>query len=309
MNTQTKTFHVEQQEKLTNCPVCGSGSFLPGLMVQDHSHTKELFAIVECAECGFRFTNPRPRQEAIGRYYEFSDYISHTNSNKGVLNRVYKMARSYALVKKLQLVLRITKKKGPILDYGCGTGEFLNVCKKAGWEVTGVEPSKSAREFATTQYNLNVVTPNNQLPTHHYRVITLWHVLEHLPDLNEAFIKFAEAMTVDGSLIIAVPNHTSYEATKYKEFWAAYDVPRHFYHFRPQDIETLAEKHGFKVIDVLPMLLDAFYISLLSEKHKTGKQNFIKAFFTGLRSNIHGLKHKNRYSSQIYVLKKRNKAI
>lgn len=298
-------FHVEQnKEKLQKCPICGSESQKLYMSIPDHSHSKEVFDIVLCGGCGFKYTSPRPAPSHVGSYYEFEGYISHSNSKKGVFNRVYQAARSYALVKKLQLVLRVTKKKGPILDYGCGTGEFLNVCKKAGWEVQGVEPSEQARKQAVEQYKLNVTTPESLPKEKKFQVITLWHVLEHLPDLNEAFSNFDQLLNNDGTLIIAVPNPTSYEAEKYKEFWAAYDVPRHFYHFRPEDIEALAEKHQFKVIDVLPMLMDAFYISLLSEKYKTGKSNFLKAFFTGLKSNLHGLKHKRRYSSQIYILRK-----
>lgn len=306
-----RTFHVEQTklESITECPVCGKNKTKEFLRVPDHSHSKQEFSIVECEACGFKFTSPRPAPQSIGAFYEFEDYISHTNSKRGVLNRVYQAARSFALIKKLQLVLRVSRKKGPILDYGCGTGEFLSTCKKAGWETKGVEISNAARIQAIRNYGLDVVTPDSLPKESKFQVITLWHVLEHLPDLNEAFKQFHQHLLSDATLIIAVPNPESFEAKKYKEYWAAYDVPRHFYHFRPIDIENLAEKHGFKVIDTLPMLLDAFYISLLSEKHKTGKANYLKAFFTGLRSNLSAVAKKNTHSSQIYILKKQNKAI
>jgi 2-polyprenyl-3-methyl-5-hydroxy-6-metoxy-1,4-benzoquinol methylase len=311
MPTQKEAvFHVEQKEEvIESCPICGSTNSIEFLRVPDHSHSKKVFSIVSCGSCGFKYTNPRPVPEHIASYYEFEDYISHSNAKRGLVNKIYQAARSYALIKKLQLVLKVSKKKGPILDYGCGTGEFLNVCKKAGWEVAGVEPSPSARAQAIKQYGLDVTTPENVTPGSKFQVITLWHVLEHLPDLNTSFELFKSKLNADGTLIIAVPNPTSYEAEKYKEFWAAYDVPRHFYHFRPEDINALAEKHTMKVVETLPMLLDAFYISLLSEKYKTGKNKFIKAFFTGLRSNLNAIKNKNRYSSQIYVLKNVNKAI
>lgn len=293
-------------ETLKECPICSKTEFSPFINAIDFTVSKKEFSIVECKCCGFKFTNPRPTENEMGPYYKSEDYVSHSNTSKGFINGIYQIARKFTLAKKLKLMLVYSPKKGALLDIGCGTGEFLNICKLNGFQVLGIEPSTEARGLAKSHYNLDVRQEDaiEKLEENSYDIITMWHVLEHVSHLNERIIELKRILKPNGTLIVAVPNCTSLDAEIYKEHWAAYDVPRHLYHFRPQDIKQLFQKHEMSVIKILPMTLDSFYVSMLSEKIKYGKTNFIKAIINGFRSNMKGIKTGMSFSSQIYILKK-----
>lgn len=306
-------------ETLPSCPICQGEKFKPFLSCKDYTVSHETFQIVECESCGFHFTNPRPAENEIGKYYQSEEYISHSGTKKGLVNRVYHVVRNYTLAKKLQLVLRLVGSRKPasisLLDYGCGTGEFLNTCKKAGLMVSGMEPDDKARNFAIKNYGLNVSQPNaiSSLKNDFFDIVTLWHVLEHIHRLKEFLAELKRIVKGGGVAIIAVPNLTSLDAKIYKEFWAAYDVPRHLYHFSPKDIRKFFDEFGFELEDVRPMVFDAFYVSMLSEKYKNAKNgnnknggNLISAFIKGAKSNLLASDSQNTYSSQIYILRKRN---
>ena len=297
-------------EKLVFCPVCNSTEFSSAMECKDFTYSQSYFNLVDCKKCGFRFTNPRPDVSEIGKYYQAPEYISHSDSQKGLVNKLYHLVRNYTLMQKLKLIfnLRGGIKKGisnTLLDIGCGTGAFLNVCKNAGFECEGIEPDENARALAIAQYGLKVSGESalEGLPEKHYDVITLWHVLEHVPLLNERIVKIKSLLKENGHLIIAVPNCASYDAQHYGNLWAAYDVPRHLYHFTPATMGQLIEKHELKIARILPMVFDSFYVSLLSEKYKTGKTNFISGMWTGLLSNIKAIKTGKEFSSQIYVVR------
>ncbi|MES2132070.1 MAG: class I SAM-dependent methyltransferase [Bacteroidota bacterium] len=287
---------------IEKCLVCGSNQFEPFLVCKDHTVSKENFNIVSCKACGFKFTNPRPEDSVIGDYYKAEEYISHTNTNKGIVNKLYHMVRSRTLKKKLHLVKSYVP-RGTILDYGCGTGMFLAVCKKAGWETYGMEPDDNARKIAS-ETNSNLFSDKSKIQTYitdaKFNVITLWHVLEHVTDMDETLAFFKHRLMKDGILVIAVPNHVSYDAQHYKEHWAAYDVPRHLHHFEKKSMKALLENKGFLLRETLPMKFDSFYVSMLSEKYKTGSTNLIKAFLTGLMSNLKA-NTSDKFSSTIYV--------
>lgn len=291
---------------LSNCPVCNQGSFEPFIQCKDCTVSQETFQIVSCKGCGFKFTNPRPSNDKIGDYYKSEEYISHSNTSKGLISKLYKIVRNYTLKGKLNLVSKHAQ-KGNLLDYGCGTGMFLSVAKSSTWNAYGIEPDSGAREFAIKENGLTVYP---DLGTAHkfwegtqFNVITLWHVLEHVTEINDTLTWFNTNLNQNGTLIIAVPNYKSYDAEYYKEHWAAYDVPRHLYHFEQKTMVELVQKAGFKHIESLPMKFDSFYVSMLSEKYKTGKINYISAFLNGLKSNLKA-NDPSRYSSVIYVFKK-----
>ena len=292
-------------ETLTHCPICSGGTFSPFLECKDNTVSRETFQIVECNGCGFKFTNPRPEEKDLGRYYISEDYVSHSNTKKGLINSLYQVVRKYTLLKKLQLISKHFK-TGSVLDIGSGTGEFLNTMKQAKWATTGIEPSKDAREMAIKNFGLNIKDEEEikQLPSESFDVLTMWHVLEHVPKLNERLEDLKRLLKTNGIIIIAVPNCNSLDSKKYKENWAAYDVPRHLYHFTPKDIEQLFLKQEMKVFKILPMVFDSFYVSLLSEKIISGKANFLKAMWIGFRSNLSAAKTGKTYSSQIYLIKK-----
>lgn len=300
-------FHVEQpgkmsQEKLEKCPICQDDKFTDFLLCKDFLLSGETFTIVKCNNCGFTFTNPRPFANELGKYYKSTDYISHSNSRKGFFNTIYQLVRNYTLKKKCELIKHKVS-TGSLLDIGCATGEFLNTMKTRGWKVTGIEPDDQVRNTALENYGLDVYeeTALNLLPANSFDIITMWHVLEHVPNLNERIEQCKNLLKPDGYLFIAVPNSESYDSELYKEFWAAYDVPRHLYHFSKETMKRLLENHEMKIREILPMKFDSFYVSILSEKSKENKLPWIKALWNGFWSNLKAGEKMN-FSSLIFVV-------
>lgn len=271
------------------------------LTVKDHSVSREIFDLYHDEELDMLITYPQPSLDKLGKYYESMDYISHTDSKRSLFEKAYHFVKSIALKNKLNLINLQQPNKGIILDIGAGTGDFLAVAKENGWKTIGVEPSDKARAIALKK-EVSFVEETSSLASHSFDVITMWHVLEHVPNLDNQIIELKRLLKPFGTLIVAVPNFKSYDAQHYGTFWAAYDVPIHFWHFSKKAIKLLFEKEGMQLQQVLPMKFDSFYVSLLSEKYKHGKMNFVKAFFIGLRSNSKA-KHNLEYSSHIYVLK------
>lgn len=273
----------------------------PFLTVQDHSVSQEIFNLYYDSNLDMLVTHPQPSLDQLGKYYESDDYISHTDSKRSLFEKAYHIVKGIALKNKLNLINFQQKSKGAILDIGAGTGDFLAVAKQNGWTTTGIEPSAKAKSIAISK-GISFVENTIELPNQFFDVITMWHVLEHVPDLDFQIKELKRLLKPTGTLIVAVPNFKSFDAKHYGKFWAAYDVPIHFWHFSKKAIELLFAKENMKLKKVLPMKFDSFYVSLLSEKYKNGKMNFIKAFFIGLKSNWKAARTKE-YSSHIYVLK------
>jgi len=271
------------------------------LTVKDYSVSKEIFDLYHDETLDMLITSPQPSLENLGKYYESEDYISHTDSKRSLFEKLYHFIKSIALKNKLNLINSLQPNKGKILDIGAGTGDFLSVAKNNGWQTIGVEPSDRAKSIAINK-GVSFVSVTSELENHSFDVISMWHVLEHVPDLDKQIKELKRLLKPTGSLIIAVPNFKSFDAKHYGKFWAAYDVPIHFWHFSKTAIKLLFKKEEMKLEKVLPMKFDSFYVSLLSEKYKSGKMNFIKAFFIGLQSNIKAKKN-FEYSSHIYILK------
>ena len=289
----------------TNCPVCGSADIKNCLSAKDYTVSGETFAIVQCNSCTLRFTQDVPDAVAILPYYRSEEYISHTNTSKGLINRMYQYVRRRTMRRKRKLVTQATGlKSGTVLDLGSGTGTFVQAMKLAGWEVKGLEPDEQARELAKKVYGLELSGTEEflKLTAGSFDAITLWHVLEHVHDLSAYMQQLQKLLKENGKLIIAVPNYTSKDAAIYKEYWAAYDVPRHLYHFSPSSLELLIKKNGMRLLQLKPMWYDSFYISLLSSKYKNGKANLLGAFWNGLRSNIKAMSDVRRCSSVIYII-------
>jgi len=293
-------------ETLRNCPICNNNKFNSFLSCVDHTVSRETFNVVQCDACGFRFTNPRPEEKEIGKYYQAEEYISHSDTSAGIVNKLYQIVRNSTIKQKVKLINRITASKvvsRNILDIGCGTGEFLNACREVGWNITGVEPSEIARKNAVQKHNITPLSQEKlfEINENKFDVITLWHVLEHVYLLDRTIQQISKILSDNGTLIIAVPNCNSFDANKYGAFWAAWDLPRHIFHFTKTDIEALFKKHNFRLTEVIPMRFDSYYVSLLSEKYKNGSSNLSSGFWNGLRSNCSA--RENGYSSQIYILK------
>lgn len=290
-------------EKLQECPVCQGKDFNNYKTCRDFTVSRETFNIVNCENCHFKFTNPRPAEHELMQYYQSPQYISHSNKTNSFINFIYKNVRKITVKQKAKLVTSLTE-TGHLLDYGCGTGEFLKACQDKGWRVLGVEPASLARQQAINLTQADIYGSIFDIEKQQqYNVITLWHVLEHVPQIDETLMKIKRLLKPSGRLVIAVPNYKSYDAGLYKEFWAGYDVPRHLYHFDKKSISALLAKHHLKVETVLPQKLDAYYVSLLSEKNQSANTNMLKAFITGYRSNHEAKKNNLNYSSLIYIVR------
>ena len=271
------------------------------LTLKDYSVSKETFDLYYDETLDMLITHPQPSLESLGKYYESEDYISHTDSKRSLFEKLYHFIKTIALKDKLNLINSLQPHKGQILDIGAGTGDFLSVAKNSGWKTVGVEPSDKAKTIAKSK-GVSFVSVTSELANHSFDVISMWHVLEHVPDLDKQIKELKRLLKPTGTLIIAVPNFKSFDAKYYGKFWAAFDVPIHFWHFSKTAVKLLFEKEEIKLEKVLPMKFDSFYVSLLSEKYKSGKMNFIKAFFIGLQSNWSASQH-FEYSSHIYILK------
>lgn len=294
----------------TTCPICGSEMLNKVFDVKDFSVSFKTFAIVECAQCSVRLTQDAPVIEQIVDYYKSNDYISHTNTKKGIVAQLYHRVRKITLKKKKNLLLSLASSDNPsLLDVGAGVGAFAATLKAEGWAVTALEPDASARATAKKDFSIDLlpIEALYSLPANSFDMITLWHVLEHVHHLQEYLHILRKLLKPHGKLLVAVPNYTSYDALYYKEHWAAYDVPRHLYHFSPTSMERLMQKHHLAIVQTLPMKFDAYYVSLLSEKYKTGYNNLFSAFLVGLKSNLIANGEATKYSSVIYIMEKEEK--
>jgi 2-polyprenyl-3-methyl-5-hydroxy-6-metoxy-1,4-benzoquinol methylase len=288
--------------KLYQCPVCNSNNINYIITAQDFLVSREEFQISACNKCGLRFTNPRPDDDQLAGYYDSTEYISHNDKGSSLVSSLYKIARTFTQRRKWKLIEKLSQNK-TLLDMGCGTGSFLDYCQQHGWQISGVEPNETARKQAEDKTKITIQQGLSEVADSSFEVITLWHVLEHLPDLEQIMNQLKSLLAPGGILIIAVPNFEAYEASVFKEYWAAYDVPRHLYHFNRKSVEHLANIHGLKIARTYPMKLDSFYISLLSNKNKFNSNKYVNSFVTGLLSNIYALESKD-YSSLIYQIEK-----
>ncbi|MCT4628583.1 class I SAM-dependent methyltransferase [Winogradskyella sp.] len=277
------------------------------LTVKDHSVSGEDFQLLYSEVLDMLETFPQPKAENLSEYYKSEDYISHTDTKRNLLEKVYHIVRTISLKRKLKLINSFQSESKTLLDIGCGTGDFLATAQNDNWKITGIEPNKNARQIANSKTSNSVfeIEYLETLEENSFDVITLWHVLEHLPELELHIKLLKHLLKPNGTLVIAVPNFKSYDAKHYKNFWAAYDVPRHLWHFSKTSIAELFKKENIKLITTLPMVFDAYYVSLLSEKYKSGWMNPFKAFWVGMRSNLKA-KRSKEYSSHIYVLKHEN---
>ena len=292
----------------TICPSCHADQVQPVLTAIDQTVSHETFSIWQCGNCGLRFTQDVPDAGSIGPYYQSDNYISHSNTSKGLVNRLYHLVRRQTLSDKYRLIGSATRtRQGKLLDIGAGTGAFVGYMQEKGWEVTGLEPDETARRVALTDHRVGLLEMDQlfDLPPDSFDAITLWHVLEHVHDLHPYLERLKTLVRRSGRIFIAVPNYTCYDAEVYQAFWAAYDVPRHLYHFSPDAMESLLTQHGLQLQYSQPMWYDSLYISMLSEKYRGGGHgNTVKAVMTGLLSNMKAFINKSRCSSLIYVISK-----
>lgn len=290
------------------CPLCSSTGPARYLTCTDYLVSRENFNLYKCPDCGFVFTFSYPDEKEIGLYYDSGEYISHNDKAKGLLNLIYLQTRNIMLKRKSRLVEKSSGiSKGKILDIGCGTGYFAGTMKKAGWEVKGIEPNLKARDFASGHFGIDILDPAeiSQLPDASFDCITMWHVLEHFHKPSDYAAQIRRLLKPGGVCIAALPNSSSHDAEYYGKEWAAWDVPRHLWHFTPDTFKIFSEKEGLAITDIKPLPLDVFYISVLSEKNRRSFIPFIKGMITGSVFAFMTLFGKHRSSSLIYFLNRK----
>ena len=294
--------------KINTCPVCSGSRFKKVMVCVDRQATGETFTICRCTGCGLLITKNAPVESQIGRYYDSPAYIPHSDSSKGLMNRAYHLVRRIMLFRKLRLIRHACHiKRGTLLDIGTGTGYFPAYMLHKGWTVTAIEKSEQARRFAGRHFSVEVL-PTEELfrqREEEYDAITMWHVTEHIEQLNETWEQIYKSLKRTGVLIVAVPNPRSYDAGVYGKDWAAYDVPRHLWHFTPSVMQQLGAKHGFILAERHTMPFDAFYISMMSERQQKHSLALLRGFWTGLRGLAASSVKKDKSSSITYVFRKK----
>jgi len=274
--------------KSYNCYICKTSNYKPYVTIKDILNINS-FTIAQC-DCGFCFVNPRPSEKELKKYYHTDDYLPHSKG-KGVLFLLYRIVQKISFYNKF-LLLRNLKEKITHLDYGGGDGRFSNY----------VNSKENATSSFYDPYYKNSL--NADFKKKEYNIITLWHVLEHAYDLDILFENIEKSLENRGKLVVAVPNFDSLERNIYKENWAAYDLPRHLYHFNNISLEKLLRSKGYKIIDKKRMLFDTFYISILSSM-KISNISVIKSLFVALFISIKVIIKGPEFSSSLlYVCEK-----
>ena len=288
-----------------HCPLCGSHRLSHYLTSTDHLVSHNNFEILRCNDCNFLFTQDVPSPQAIGAYYESLHYSPH-HAMSGLMGSIYVMARRVMLRRKAQMVHLYATHTGTLLDIGAGCGHFLSLMQKRGWMVAGCEQSETARQMAQSLFGLSLAGDvwSAQYDTGAFDVITLWHAMEHIHDLHGLWSRLRQWLAADGTLVVAVPNCSSADARHYGCNWAAWDVPRHLWHFSPDAFSALAAQHGFRVVAIHRLPLDVYYISLMSEQYRNEKFGLLSAIWHSLLFNIRSTFHIQETSSLIYILRR-----
>ena len=290
------------------CPICGHNIFNRKYNLQDYTVSKEFFDIQQCEACGFMFTQDAPDATEIGPYYKSDDYVSHSNTKKGLFFKVYHKVREYMLNQKRKSIIKnsssVTKGQ-TILDIGTGRGYFLNHMQQHGYNCVGIEQDAEVRALASKEFDLNILPPEDlyKLENKQFDVITLWHVLEHVHDLRAYLEKIKTLLKPKGLLVIALPNPTCADEAIYKEHWAGWDVPIHLWHFTPNNIKDLLNQYQFEMIDKARLPFDPFYVSILGSQQRGDVFPIIQGGLNGLRSYTKCLSDIDKTTSLIYFFK------
>ena len=293
---------MEHSHKI--CEACGSKQFKKYLSTADHFLSGESFELLMCINCELLKTNPLP--DNLSDYYKSSNYVSHSENRNGLINKLYFLIRELNFKIKHSLISKY-KSSGNVLDYGSGSGEFVKYLNSKNFTALGYEPNEEVRLVANKNKDVKILGESDlENLSIKQDIITLWHVLEHVPNPAEVLSFLFNLAAEDGILIIAVPNYKSFDAAYYKQYWAGYDVPRHLFHYSSTSISSITEKTGWKLIDIKGMIFDSFYVSMLSEKYK--KRFVVFGLFIGLLSNVMAFLNKKNYSSKMYIYVKNTTA-
>lgn len=292
-------------EKIHLCPICNSNMGRRSVLsAKDYLISHELFHVEQCVTCGGLFTNPRPNDLNISKYYHSSDYISHARSARSFTERLYMRVRNYMISLKIRFLNNFLPVSARVLDIGCGTGDFAEALNKRGYEAMGYEPNPGASKIAEEK-GIKLVTGEQALlniPDQTFDAITLWHVLEHLHQPVQMLEQCKRLLKPGGVLLLATPMHNCFDASFYKNEWAAWDLPRHLLHFSRESLVNLLERQGFEPRKRKGMPFDSFYVSLLSEQNRGTRSpviRYIRAIFIGMWSNMLAAGGKREWSSEM----------
>ena len=291
---------------IEKCLVCHSDQVRKVMDITDHLVSHESFILKECEQCKFRFISDPPEADVAYKYYETEEYVEHSDSSEGLINIVYHRARRWML----QYKYRIMKKAGrtqKLLDFGTGTGYFINFMKTKGFQVHGVEISDKARKFGKESFQLDIHHPNDiysdSFPTK-FGYITFWHVLEHIYNPDEVLNRVRELMDDQGLLIVALPNYDCLEEKIYLNYWNGYDIPRHLWHWNKSSFIQYMERLGFQIKRTGMLPLDPFYNGLISESYRKKTWAHILIPFIGITSLLRGWLNHEKASSIVYYFEK-----
>jgi len=294
-------------EYLSYCPLCEEGE-KPARFLDcpDHLLGTSNYSMVKCNSCHHIYTNPRPFEKDLEKFYKSQKYISHTEQASSFRDYLYFRVRAYMLGRKAKLIRKLNIPNHRLLDVGCGTGAFLKKMEESHFQVIGVEPNMSASKMAIEK-GLQVFENQQyikEIGENSLGVITLWHVLEHQPDFMQGLQQYFTLLIPGGWLVVAVPQHQSFDAGFYRQYWAAYDLPRHLHHFSFETLLLACRKNGFAFRKKIGMPFDAFYVALLSEQFKGTPLGAVRAILVAAWSNLLALLRVRPWSSQIFIFQK-----
>lgn len=290
------------------CPLCGASGQIPYAQCKDFTISNESFYLLKCPSCNIVYTLDPPSESDTKRYDKLDLKLRLGDSPRGLTGRLYYHIRNLMLIRKAHIVEKQAyRTSGSLLNYGAKTGYFSSRMERRGWEVTSVEKYLEERLFSLEMFHHRMIDLSEMESLHSetFDVITLWHVFEHSYHPGELLDRFHELLRPGGILIMSCPNINSIDAKYYGPYWAAYDVPRHLWHFEPGSICNLALKHGFTLMHRERLPFDSFYISILSEQHLGHKQAFIRGMMKGFHSWLLSSSRRDLSSSLVYVFRKR----
>ena len=277
-------FHVEQNKKNLHCET------------KDYLVTGESFKVYLDQNNIIGKTHPIPQKEEMDKYYESEEYYPHSLNKKSLLAFLYTITRKHMHLKRLTWIRGYIKKNTSILDYGCGSGDFVKYLRSKSIDAYGYEPNYNFCEH-------DFLTNQEGWKNKKYEVIVLWHVLEHIHNPFDLIQSLKKRLNKKGKILIAIPNFKSFDSKYYGKYWAGYDTPRHLWHFSRKGLGLMAKENNFKVLKVKSLHLDSIYVSCLSEKYKRSPFPLLIGIVIGCISILKSFFTKES-SSFLFVLKK-----
>lgn len=242
------------------CPACGIASLRQAFNATPLDYSlKERFDILVCERCGHGITMTESAQHEMplheGGSYDTSEKLWH------------RLASPFLrLLERNKMKYLGPKPEGArLLEVGCGKGRFLEVAVDAGYSVHGLEPSKRSYSFARTRLGDKVLCMNLEdlgEEVGQFDFIVLWHVLEHINDIDAVLDKIKTLLYPAGKVLIAVPNFKSFQARIGRSNWYGLDPPRHLHHFSPQSIEKILKRHNLRIER---FFFNSFYLDYVGE--------------------------------------------